>query len=139
MQSRILLAAAHPDSVNNGDLTVEKIFNLDLDAVLVTLSACQTAQLSGESGEFSPGDDLVGLTRSFMYAGTPAVVASLWVVDDAATLAWMRQFYRSWQLDGETRMEAARSAALAMLSQQDDPDWMFPYYWAAFVYLGDAR
>lgn len=139
MQSRILLAAAEPDSVNNGDLTVAKIFNLDLDAVLVTLSACQTAQLAGEAGEFTPGDDLVGLTRSFMYAGTPAVVASLWVVDDAATLAWMRNFYRSWQQIEQSRMQAARSAALAMLGAPRDADWVFPYFWAAFVYLGDAR
>ncbi|MDX9758967.1 MAG: CHAT domain-containing tetratricopeptide repeat protein [Bacteroidota bacterium] len=139
MQSRILLAAAEPDSINNGDLTVAKIFNLDLNAVLVTLSACQTAQLAGETGSVSLGDDLVGLTRSFMYAGTPSVVASLWVVDDAATLAWMRAFYDAWLHDGQSKMQAARRAALAMLSQTGDPDWVFPYFWAAFVYLGDAR
>ncbi|MBE0642548.1 MAG: CHAT domain-containing protein [Bacteroidetes bacterium] len=139
MQSRILLAAAHPDSVNNGNLTVAKIFNLDLDAVLVTLSACQTAQLSGAEGGFTAGDDLVGLTRSFMYAGTPSVVASLWVVDDEATLTWMRNFYRAWLRGGQSKMQAARRAALDMLAQTDDADWTFPYYWAAFVYLGDAR
>lgn len=139
MQSRILLAAAQPDSVNNGDLTVAKIFNLDLNAVLVTLSACQTAQLAGETGSVSLGDDLVGLTRSFMYAGTPSVVASLWVVDDAATLAWMRAFYDAWLHDGISKMQAARRAALAMLADPGDPDWVFPYFWAAFVYLGDAR
>lgn len=139
MQSRILLAAAHPDSVNNGDLTVAKIFNLDLHAVLVTLSACQTAQLAGGDAGFTAGDDLVGLTRSFMYAGTPSVVASLWVVDDAATLAWMRNFYRAWLREGQSKMQAARSAALAMLANAEDPDWVFPYYWSAFVYLGDAR
>lgn len=139
LQSRILLAAASPDSANNGDLTVAKIFNLDLQAVLVTLSACQTAQLAGEEGVFTPGDDLVGLTRSFMYAGTPSVIASLWVVDDAATLAWMRQFYNAWLWRGQSKMQAARSAALAMLSDPEDPDWAFPYFWSAFVYLGDAR
>jgi CHAT domain-containing protein len=139
LQSRILLAAASPDSANNGDLTVAKIFNLDLNAVLVTLSACQTAQLSGEAGVFTPGDDLVGLSRSFMYAGTPSVVASLWVVDDAATLAWMRHFYNAWLWRGQSKMQAARSAALAMLSDPKDPDWVFPYFWSAFVYLGDAR
>ncbi len=139
MQSRILLAAAHPDSVNNGDLTVAKIFNLDLNAVLVTLSACQTAQLAGAEGVFTAGDDLVGLTRSFMYAGTPSVIASLWVVDDAATLAWMRNFYRAWLRSDLSKMQASRRAALVMLAQSDDPDWTFPYYWAAFVYLGDAR
>ncbi|MDT8325669.1 MAG: CHAT domain-containing protein, partial [Bacteroidota bacterium] len=139
MQSRILLAAAEPDSINNGDLTVAKIFNLDLDALLVTLSACQTAQLAGEEGEFTPGDDLIGLTRSFMYAGSPAVIASLWYVDDAATLAWMRQFYRSWLRHGSGRMQSARLAALHMLDAPADPDWVFPYYWSAFIYIGDHR
>mgnify|MGYP000227022971 CR=1 FL=1 len=139
MQSRILLASAEPDSVYDGDLTVAKIFNLDLRAMLVTLSACQTAQVAGEEGEFTPGDELVGLTRSFMYAGSPAVIASLWYVDDAATLAWMRHFYRSWLENGQSRMQAARSAALHMLEQPGDPDWIFPYYWAAFVYMGDSR
>ncbi|MCB2204994.1 CHAT domain-containing protein [bacterium] len=139
MQSRILLAAAHPDSVNNGDLTVAKIFNLDLHSLLVTLSACQTAQLAGEEGGFSPGDDLVGLTRSFMYAGTPAVIASLWYVDDEATLSWMRLFYRSWLQRHHGRMQSARRAALSMLNNPADPDWVFPYYWAAFIYIGDNR
>ncbi|MFZ1728528.1 MAG: CHAT domain-containing tetratricopeptide repeat protein [Bacteroidota bacterium] len=139
MQSRILLAAAHPDSLNNGDLTVAKIFNLDLNAVLVTLSACQTAQLAGGEGGFSAGDDLVGLTRSFMYAGTPSVIASLWVVDDAATLSWMRNFYRAWLRLGLSKMQSARAAALSMLAHVEDPDWAFPYYWSAFVYMGDAR
>jgi CHAT domain-containing protein/tetratricopeptide (TPR) repeat protein len=139
MQSRILLAAAEPDSINNGDLTVEKIFNLDLDAMLVTLSACQTAQLAAGHGSFTPGDDLVGLTRSFMYAGTPAVVASLWVVDDAATLEWMRHFYHAWLQNGMSRVQAARSAALRMLARPGEPDWIFPYFWAAFVYQGDVR
>ena len=139
LQSRILLAAAEPDSVNNGDLTVAKIFNMDLSALLVTLSACQTAQLAGEEGEFTPGDDLVGLTRSFMYAGSPAVIASLWYVDDAATLAWMRHFYRSWLQERTGRMQSARRAALRMLDSPADPDWVFPYYWSAFIYIGDHR
>jgi CHAT domain-containing protein len=139
LQSRILLAAADPDSINDGNLTVAKIFNLDLNAMLVTLSACQTAQLSGEEGGFTPGDDLVGLTRSFMYAGTPAVIASLWFVDDAATLAWMRSFYRAWLQGGVGRMQAARQAALRMLDAPEDADWVFPYYWSAFIYMGDHR
>ena len=139
MQSRILLASAEPDSVYDGDLTVAKIFNLDLRAMLVTLSACQTAQVAGEEGAFAPGDELVGLTRSFMYAGSPAVIASLWFVDDEATLSWMRHFYRSWLEEGQSRMQAARSAALHMLEKPGDPDWIFPYYWAAFVYMGDSR
>jgi CHAT domain-containing protein/tetratricopeptide (TPR) repeat protein len=139
MLSRILLAAAEPDSVYDGNLTVAKIFNLDLQALLVALSACQTAQVSSGEGAFAPGDDLVGLTRSFMYAGAPAVIASLWFVDDAATLSWMRSFYESWLIRSQSRIQAARTAALHMLNAPEDEDWIFPYFWAAFVYLGDAR
>jgi CHAT domain-containing protein/tetratricopeptide (TPR) repeat protein len=139
LESRILLAAAQPDSINDGNLTVAKIFNLDLRALLVTLSACQTAQVTGEAGKFTPGDDLVGLSRSFMFAGTPAVIASLWFVDDAATLAWMRYFYDAWLGASLSRVQASRAAALRMLNRPEDPDWIFPYYWSAFVYMGDTR
>ncbi|MCZ7556495.1 MAG: CHAT domain-containing protein [Bacteroidia bacterium] len=139
MESRILLAAAKPDSVNDGNLTVAKIFNLDLRALLVTLSACQTAQVTGEAGTFTTGDDLVGLSRSFMFAGTPAVIASLWIVDDAATLAWMRYFYDAWLSASLSRVQSSRAAALRMLNAPEDPDWIFPYYWSAFVYMGDTR
>jgi CHAT domain-containing protein/tetratricopeptide (TPR) repeat protein len=137
MQSRILLAAAHPDSVNDGNLTVAEVFNLDMNAALVTLSACQTAQVSTDEGRISMGDEMVGLTRSFLYAGTPSVIASLWYVDDAATLAWMDNLYRAWLSDHMGRAEAARAAALEMLRNPGDPDWIFPYYWAAFIFLGE--
>jgi CHAT domain-containing protein len=136
LKSRILLAAANSSVPNDGNLTVGEVFNLDLRASLVTLSACQTAQVAGGDGKFSPGDDLVGLTRSFLYAGTPSVIASLWYVDDAATLAWMTCYYRSWTTAGMRKIEAAREAALEMLQHPGDPDWVFPYFWGAFIYFG---
>ncbi|MDH7516225.1 MAG: CHAT domain-containing protein, partial [Bacteroidota bacterium] len=139
LRSRILLAAAEPDSVDDGNLTVAEVFNLDMKAVLVALSACQTAQVTAEGGAFTPGDDLVGLTRSFFYAGTPAVIASLWYVDDAATLVWMTSFYRCWLKEGLRKAEAARRAAMAMLENPQDPDWVVPYYWGAFIYFGDME
>ena len=135
LQSRILLAASDSCACD-GSLTVEEIFNLDIHASLVALSACQTAQVAGAEGASTPGDELVGLTRSFLYAGTPAVLASLWVVDDQATLEWMRMFYRSWLVDGLPPVDAARTAAVSMLNEPGDPDWVFPYYWAAFIYFG---
>jgi CHAT domain-containing protein len=139
LKSRILLAAAKPQGSDDGNLTVAEVFNLDLNSSLVTLSACQTAQVAGEEGKFTPGDDLVGLTRSFMYAGTPSVVASLWYVDDAATLAWMRYFYSAWLRSGASKIRAAQQAALRMLSKPEDADWIFPFYWGAFIFFGDFR
>jgi len=137
LRSRILLAAANPQGDNDGDLTVAEVFNLDLNASLVTLSACQTAQVASEGGKFTPGDDLVGLTRSFFYAGTPSVIASLWFVDDAATFAWMTSFYKAWLHGGLSKIQAARHASLEMLQNPEDRDWVFPYYWGAFIFFGD--
>ena len=64
------------------------IFNMRLKADLVVLSACQTAL-----GKEIRGEGLVGLTRGFMYAGRPRVVASLWQVSDVATAELMKKFY----------------------------------------------
>ncbi len=136
LRSRILFAVGSPASSEDGNLTVAEVFNLDLRAALVTLSACQTAQIATEEGRFTPGDDVVGLTRGFLYAGTPAVVASLWYVDDAATLEWMRLFYHAWLVEGRSRAAAARQASLRMLEHPEDPDWIFPYYWSAFILFG---
>ena len=137
LQSRILLAEKNPSGDNDGNLTVAEVFNLDLNASLVTLSACQTAQLSSGEGSFTAGDDLVGLTRSFLDAGTPSVIASLWYVDDKATLSWMVQVYDGWKTQGLSKIQAARHAALVLLHNPEDPDWIVPYYWAAFIFLGD--
>ena len=71
-----------------GFLRLEDIYNLDLPAELVVLSACQTAL-----GKELKGEGMVGLTRGFMYAGSRRVVASLWKVDDFATAALMKRFY----------------------------------------------
>jgi CHAT domain-containing protein/tetratricopeptide (TPR) repeat protein len=138
LKSRILLAAATRSGTNDGDLTVEEVFNLDLRAALVTLSACQTAQVGTAAGG-AAGDDMVGLTRSFLYAGTPAVIATLWYVDDAATLAWMNDFYRDWLARRSMRVEAAGAAARRMLAAPADPDWIHPFYWGAFIYFGSME
>jgi CHAT domain-containing protein len=82
LASRILL---HGES----NLTALEIFGLRFRADLVTLSACQTAV-----NERRPGDELIGLTRALIFAGTPSAVVSLWAVDDMSTGFLMRAFYR---------------------------------------------
>jgi len=72
----------------DGVLTVEDIYQLNLNASLVTLSACQTGL-----SEHKPGDDLIGLTRSLLYAGTPSVLVSLWSVPATSTFELMERFY----------------------------------------------
>jgi CHAT domain-containing protein/Tfp pilus assembly protein PilF len=124
--SRIALAA---DKDNDGDLEVHEVYELDLrHADLVVLSACQT-----QLGDQSLGDDIVGLNRAFIYAGTPTVIASLWSVDDEATAIFMTSFYRHLK-DGMGKAEALRAAQAELRA---DPKYAHPYYWAAFALTGD--
>jgi CHAT domain-containing protein len=88
----------------DGTLTVREILGLRLDLDLVTLSACD----SGVS-RTRPGDELIGLTRAFIYAGTPSVLVSLWSVDEVSTGLLMTAFYRGLR-DGMTKAVALRAA-----------------------------
>jgi len=82
-----------PDAREDGRLEVHEILGLRLKADLVVLSACDTALGSGYLAEVPSGDDIVGLTRAFMFAGSPSVIASLWAVNDQSTMRLMRAFY----------------------------------------------
>ena len=127
MQSGLLLSE---DAQNDGYLQVHEIFGLDLrNANLVTLSACETA-LSKIYG----GDDLVGLSRGFIYAGTPSILATLWEVDDRSTSILIKKFYEKWLKKGMGKPEALRAAQLALKSM---PKFSHPFHWAPFVMIGD--
>jgi CHAT domain-containing protein len=115
----------------DGFLQLHDVYNLKLSADLVVLSACQTAL-----GKDVRGEGLVGLTRGFMYAGAPRVVASLWQVDDAATADFMREFYSAMLTEGKRPAEALRVAQLRLSKQTQ---WSSPYYWAAFTLQGEWR
>jgi CHAT domain-containing protein/Tfp pilus assembly protein PilF len=123
--SAIYLAS---DSQNDGRLETHEIYGLDLTAAtdLVVLSACQT-----DVGRVSAGDEVIGLTRAFLYAGTPTVIASLWNVEDKATALLMQQFYTHLR-SGMSKGEALQKAQIAVREQ-----FPHPYYWAAFVLTGD--
>ncbi|NEQ40866.1 MAG: CHAT domain-containing protein [Okeania sp. SIO3I5] len=111
----------------NGFLRLNDIFNLNLPAELVVLSACQTAL-----GKDIKGEGLVGLTRGFMYAGAKRVVGSLWLVDDNATAQLMLQFYQGILEQELSPAEALRVTQLEMWQQG-----MSPYYWGAFTLQGE--
>ncbi len=81
-----------PSGMDNGKLTVSEIFDMEIGATLVTLSACETGLVKGERGDFPQGDDLIGLARAFIHPGAPSVVASLWKVSDDSTVQIMREF-----------------------------------------------
>lgn len=122
LESGLLLAA---DKENDGTLTVGELYNLNLNADLVTLSACETAL-----GKISNGDDVVGFTRGFLFAGANSIVSSLWKVDDKATSELIQGFYRQLNAN-QNKRDALRLAQL-----QAKQNRSHPYYWAAFQITG---
>lgn len=115
----------------NGFLRLHDVYNLELQADLVTLSACRTAL-----GREIRGEGLVGLTRGFMYAGSARVLASLWSVDDRATSVLMKSFYRHMISGGLSPAAALRRAQSEMAHSQL---WSSPFYWAGFSLQGEWR
>ncbi|HTG32138.1 MAG TPA: CHAT domain-containing protein [Thermoanaerobaculia bacterium] len=114
--------------LSDGRLQVSEIFNLRLNAGLLTLSACDTAL-----GREVRGEGMVGLTRAFLYAGARSVVVSLWPVADRSTADFMHDMYRNLPTG---KAEALRRAKLSMISTREFAE---PYYWAPFILSGDPR
>ena len=104
---------------------------MSLNADLVVLSACETAL-----GREIRGEGLLGLTQAFMYAGARGTVASLWQVPDRATAELMTRFYDGMLMRNLRPAEALRAAQLSIAS---DRRWRDPYFWGAFVLMGDWR
>ena len=157
LSSAILLTKSGNE---DGRLEVKELFGMNLNASLVVLSGCETGL-----GKLSSGDELVGLTRAFIYAGTPSVVASLWKVDDHSTAQLMSGFYRN--LKTITKVEALRQAQLNMIRGHGKSDLLarrgvggiaklgdtpamaspspspistsHPYFWAPFILVGDGK
>ena len=115
----------------NGFLRLQDIFNLNLPAELIVLSACETGL-----GQDVKGEGLVGLTRGFMYAGSPRVMVSLWSVDDEGTSELMSRFYKKMLQAGQKPSAALRAAQIEMWQEQK---WQAPYYWAAFTLQGEWK
>jgi len=110
----------------NGWLTTLDIFNLRLQASLVTLSACQTGR-----SLVGGGDELLGLMRAFLAAGASSLVSTFWPVEDTLTASLMQSFYTALAA-GATKGAALRQAQLQHLDQH-------PYFWAPFFLVGDTQ
>jgi CHAT domain-containing protein len=115
----------------DGFLRLHEIYNLQLNADLVVLSACESGL-----GKEIKGEGLIGLTRGFMYSGAPRVVASLWTVDDYATAELMKIFYQGMLKDGLPAGAALRAAQLEFSKEKR---WASPYFWAGFVLHGEWK
>lgn len=111
-----------------GFVGLRDIYDLDLDAELVVLSACETAL-----GQDLAGEGLLGLTRGFMFAGARRVVATLWRVEDRATAQLMATFYREL-FEGTAPAQALLIAKETLRSNQR---YAHPYYWSGFTLQGD--
>jgi CHAT domain-containing protein/tetratricopeptide (TPR) repeat protein len=131
LSSLVLSLVDEQGRPQDGFLRLADIYNLQLNADLVVLSACRTAL-----GQEMRGEGIVGLTRGVMYAGSPRVVASLWSVEDRATAQLMRRFY-----DGMVgrRLRPAAALRAAQLELAGSDRLHPPYYWAAFVLQGEWR
>jgi CHAT domain-containing protein len=114
----------------DGYLRLSDIYNLKLSADLVVLSSCESAL-----GKDLGSEGINGLPRAFLYAGARSVIASLWKVDDEATVPLMKMFYSRLQR-GENPARALQGAQLDLLKNARLSD---PYYWAAFVLEGDYQ
>jgi CHAT domain-containing protein len=118
-----------PEGADDGRLEAHEIFSLNLECDLVTLSACETGL-----AKITRGDEIIGLARSFIFAGTPSIITSLWKVDDLATAVMVKRFYRYLRA-GHSRAEALRRAQLLVKEAVNG----HPAAWAAFGLTGDFR
>jgi CHAT domain-containing protein len=134
MKSRLILTQELSDSGNPdssaGVLQADEVYDLNLwrRAPLIVLSACQ----SGVEHYYN-GEGMIGISRVFLAAGAPVVVASLWKVEVTATDKLMVKFHEYRKLKGFPTAKALRYAKLDMLN---DPSRKHPFYWAGFASIG---
>jgi CHAT domain-containing protein len=116
------------------NVTAEKILGLKLRGTdMVVLSACETG-----IGEVKTGEGVFGLRRAFIQAGTRSLVMSMWSVPDRETKELMIQFYKNIQSGKMSRCQALRQASLEeMMIARQRYGHANPFYWGAFVFLGE--
>ena len=120
------------DSLEDNFLQADEISKLDLNADLVVLSACETGY-----GKFEQGEGILSLARSFMYAGVPSLVVSLWSVNDASTATIMQHFYE-YLAAGADKAEALRRAKIDYI-QNAQGVTAHPAYWSPFIQIGNHQ
>jgi CHAT domain-containing protein/Tfp pilus assembly protein PilF len=125
--SKIYLTPVHDE---DGDLYSGEIYNLNIKADLVTLSACETGL-----GMVSKGEGIIGLTRALLYAGSNNVLVSLWSVSDRSTAQLMITFYKNL-LDVQHKTNYAAAIKFSKLELIKGGQFSHPYFWAPFILIG---
>ena len=124
------LVLSYPEQ--GGFLTMSDVFQLQLNAKLVSLSACNTGM-----GTHIGGEGIMGLTRAFMYAGTPAIAVTLWPVETFSAKELNIGIFEHLR-EGQSPARALRAIKVRML-QGEKGDYTYPYFWAPFVLFGDGK
>lgn len=134
LYSHLLLTKTEGDPENDGRLEARQIMDMNLNADLAVLSACETA-----NGRVAPGEGVIGMSWAFFVAGTRSIVVSQWKISSASTSDFMTAFYQNLHSDSQklnrNKAEAIRKAELTLLK---DDRYRHPFYWAGFVMIGNG-
>ncbi len=124
-----IVLALDDNPQEDGFLQMREIYNIKLNSDLVVLSACKTGL-----GQFIKGEGIEGINRSFFYAGSSAVLMSLWPVNDQATFQMMERFYTHLR-SSKSIINSLRKTKLELIGSDS---LSHPYYWAGFIVSGKA-
>ncbi len=132
-QPALVLSHPDPETGEDGYLTMADVFGIRFNADMITLSACNTGR-----GKEIRGEGVMGLTRAFMYAGTPAVSVTLWEVESRSSKILSTGLYENLKT-GKNRAEALQSIKCRMIRGEKGKLFRHPYFWSPVVIFGNAR
>jgi CHAT domain-containing protein len=127
-----LVFAPGKDSVNDGFLNTYEIYNMQINAPLVVLSACNTGY-----GKLHKGEGIISLSRGFFTAGAKSIVMTLWSIGDKTSSMLMHNFYTNLAAN-QNIGDAMQKAKLDYLEQTDEMK-AHPYFWAGYIVLGNTE
>lgn len=130
-QKAMLVFGSDFSQEEDGRLNIEEIYNLEVEADMVILSACNTGY-----GEVVNGEGVISLSRAFMYAGCPSVITSLWALPDQVAPQIISAFAENLISELPTD-QSLRRAKLDYISKTEEHFNAHPYYWAGLVPMGE--